>query len=281
MEIKIPAPVWDHPIIDIIVDLEKLRTKLLGWDVPPYIFFQLKTIFQMLETLWSARIEGNNTTLAEYIENIIEKEWLENNKKNWQQELFNIDQSIKYIEESNLEELLINRKYLSDLHILVTQDLPPPPKWEWSNYPGQWRPHNVAIQNSKHVPVDSTILPEYMDEFIRFINTPYPEKNQLLMVAVAHHSFANIHPFDNGNGRLWRLLNYALLIKLWFQVKNGRLLNPSSVFYSDRDVYYNMLWKADSLEDNDMLDRCSYFSYMTQKWDSQNWYIVTKKICSW
>jgi Fic family protein len=56
-----------------------------------------------------------------------------------------------------------------------------------------------------------------------------------------------------------RLLNYAFLIKLGFQVKNGRIINPSSVFYTDRDKYYDMLSKADSLCDDDLLIWCEYF----------------------
>jgi Fic family protein len=79
------------------------------------------------------------------------------------------------------------------------------------------------------------------------------------MVAVAHHRFEYIHPFDNGNGRMGRLLNYAFLIKLGFKVKNGRIINPSSVFYTDRDKYYDMLSMADSLADDDILKWCEYF----------------------
>ena len=79
------------------------------------------------------------------------------------------------------------------------------------------------------------------------------------MVAIAHHRFEFIHPFDNGNGRMGRLLNYAFLIKLGFKVKEGRLINPSSVFYTDRDQYYNMLSRADSLKADDLLAWCEYF----------------------
>lgn len=56
-----------------------------------------------------------------------------------------------------------------------------------------------------------------------------------------------------------RLLNYAILIKLGFKVKQGRLVNPSSVFYTDRDQYYDMLSCADSLEVKDLLSWCEYF----------------------
>ena len=79
------------------------------------------------------------------------------------------------------------------------------------------------------------------------------------MVAIAHYRFEFIHPFDNGNGRMGRLLNYAFLIKLGFKVKQGRLINPSSVFYANRDQYYDMLSCADTLEPRDLLAWCEYF----------------------
>lgn len=80
------------------------------------------------------------------------------------------------------------------------------------------------------------------------------------MVAIAHHRFMYIHPFDNGNGRMGRLLNYALLIKLGFNVNTGgRIFNPSSVFYTDRDKYYEMLSRADTLSKGDLLAWSEYF----------------------
>jgi Fic family protein len=79
------------------------------------------------------------------------------------------------------------------------------------------------------------------------------------MIAIAHHRFEYIHPFDNGNGRMGRLLNYSLLIKFGFRVKEGRIINSSCIFFSDRDKYYDMLLKADSLKDEDLLTWYEYF----------------------
>ena len=42
--------------------------KTFGWDDPFPGFFQSKSIFHMLESIGSARIEGNNTSLLEYME---------------------------------------------------------------------------------------------------------------------------------------------------------------------------------------------------------------------
>ncbi|MGB1539584.1 MAG: Fic family protein, partial [Rickettsiales bacterium] len=255
-EIILPSPAWNSEITRVILDLEKLRQQLYS-EVPPYIFYQLKTIFQILETLGSARIEGNNTTLAEYVEKIIDKSAVRDEKR---QELENIDAAILFIEEQAQHHTRIDRAYLSEIHKIVTRDLTPPPLGEGSNYPGELRPHNVEIQKSHHTPPSVEKLAEAFENFIAFINSDLQEQNQLLMVAIAHHRFMHIHPFDNGNGRMGRLLNYALLLKLGFNVDaGGRILNPSSVFYTDRDKYYEMLAHADSLQRDDLLAWAEYF----------------------
>jgi Fic family protein len=256
MEITIPDPAWGSNLANIILDLEKLRTKKLSGNVPEHIFFQLKNIFHILETLGSARIEGNNTTLAEYVEKIIDNQ---KSKDESRDEIKNLDMAIDFIEENTNETTQINRAFISEIHKILTKDLTPPPSGEGSLYPGDLRKHAVSIQSSGHTSPSPLVLQNYFEKFVEFINYGYKEQYQLLMVAVAHHRFEYIHPFDNGNGRMGRLLNYAFLIKLGFQVKNGRIINPSSVFYTDRDMYYDMLAKADSLEASDILAWCEYF----------------------
>jgi Fic family protein len=256
LQIKIPDPKWGSTLANVILDLEKLRSKQLIGEVPPHIFFQLKEIFQLLETIGSARIEGNNTTLAEYVEKIIE-----GNVKldEHQQEIGNLEEAIKFIEENTTEQTAISRVYISEIHKMITRGLVLPPEGEGSRNPGELRKVNVSIKKALHTPPDFAVLPDYYENFLDFINTKFPEQYQLLSVAIAHHRFSHIHPFDNGNGRMGRLLNYALLIKLGFRVKDGRIINPSCVFYSNRGKYYDMLSAADSLKDEDVLAWAEYF----------------------
>ncbi len=63
---------FSSPLTDVVMELEHLRRLQLSGDTPPAVFFQLKTIFHTLESLGSARIEGNHTTLADYIESKVE-----------------------------------------------------------------------------------------------------------------------------------------------------------------------------------------------------------------
>ena len=99
---------------------------------------------------------------------------------------------------------------------------------------------------SAHVPPEAVTVPLYMKELTDFVNEASPRKYDLIKVALTHHRFGWIHPFSNGNGRVVRLLTYALLIKYGFNVKSGRVLNPTAVFCNDRERYYEMLGAADT-----------------------------------
>ena len=61
-------PRFDSPLLDVLTDLEHLRRLEIRGSTPPPVFMQLKEVFHLLESLASARIEGNHTTLADYVE---------------------------------------------------------------------------------------------------------------------------------------------------------------------------------------------------------------------
>lgn len=250
-------PAWGSSLASTIIELERLRVKRLGGSVPPYIFFQLKNIFQMLESLGSARIEGNRTTLAEFIERVIEGPGRKT-KDEKLREIFNIEHAIEFIEEHISQNTDIQRAHISEIHKILVDGLTPPPHGEGSCYPGEFRHISVAIKGSAHVPPDPLLVPDYVCEILDFVNKPVAPQHDLLITALSHHRIAWIHPFDNGNGRLVRMFTYALLIKQGFQVKSGRILNPTAVFCIDRKRYYDMLEQADSGEKDRALAWCEY-----------------------
>lgn len=54
------------------------------------------------------------------------------------------------------------------------------------------------------------------------------------------------------------MFTYAMLIRQGFQVKNGRILNPTAMFCLDRNKYYQMLELTDSGERRKVLMWCEY-----------------------
>ena len=155
----------------------------------------------MLESLGSARIEGNRTTLAEIIENRLEGASSADEKI---REIINMEEAMNFIDQ-NVQNVPLNQEFISELHRLTVRDLTPPPKGEGDITPGVYRQMNVTIAGSNHKPPEYLQVNDYMDELIRFIQQSDLPKYDLIKTAIAHHRFVWIHPFVNGNGRAVRL----------------------------------------------------------------------------
>jgi len=253
-DLKLVNPPFDSRLTDLVIELDYLRKKQLGGTTHPLVFFQLKDLFHMLESLCSARIEGNRTTLAEIIENRLEGASSADEKM---REIINMEEAMNFIDE-NVRTLSLNQAFISELHRLTVKDLTPPPKGEGDTSPGIYRKQNVSIAGSNHKPPEYLQVNDYMDELIKFINQPDLPKYDLIKTAIAHHRFVWIHPFNNGNGRTVRLFTYALLVKQGFHVDTDRILNPTAVFCNDRNEYYEQLAAADSGDANGIVSWCEY-----------------------
>ncbi len=276
-DLSLINPAFDSPLVDILTELEHLRRLRLSGTTPAPVFFQLKQIFHMLESLGSARIEGNHTTLAELIESRLEGQHPDGTDQ--LREMENIERAMGYIDEHFLPGSALTETFIRELHTLTVSDL----QREGDSTPGAYRRVSVSIAGSDHLPPDFFQVPNYMTELVDFINRGDPPKYDLIKVALAHHRFGWIHPFRNGNGRVVRLVTYLLLIKYHFNVRTGgRVLNPTAVFCNDRDQYYQMLALADSgtvegmeawcvyvlqgiLDELRKVDQLAEFSYLQEK----------------
>lgn len=253
-DLKLIEPSFNSSLTDLIIELDYLRKKPLGGSTHPKVFFQLKHIFHTLESIGSARIEGNNTTIAEYIETKLEDN---KNVSSDIKEIQNIEKAMEFIED-NILDYPINKMFLSELHKMIVDGLLPPPNGEGDKTPGLYRLINLKINKSNHLPPDYLVVNDYMLELLDFIERKDSPKYDLLKAAIAHHRFVWIHPFGNGNGRTVRLFTYAMLVKTGFNVNIGRIINPTAVFCSNRNDYYEKLSKADLGTDEGILEWCEY-----------------------
>lgn len=252
--LKLVYPEFDSPLTDLVIELDYLRKKEVAITSHPEIFRQMKHIFHTLESIGSARIEGNNTTIAEYIETKIEEGGPRTPDI---QEIINMENTMAFIEEV-IDETSIDRTFVSEIHKQIVKGLPLPPNGEGDIHPGKYRQEEVSIGGAAHLLPPPWDVNRYMEELFDFIKSNDPPKYDLLKSAIVHHRFVWIHPFTNGNGRVVRMITYAMLIKQGFRVNVGRIINPSAVFCSDRNLYYQYLSKADTGKEEDILEWCRY-----------------------
>ena len=239
-DLQLLNPSFDSPLVDVLSELEFLRRLRLEGDTPPEVFFQLKDLFHTLESLGSARIEGNHTTLADYIDSKVEGKAESTDQL---LEIANIEKAMDYIEEVMKPDVALTEHTIRELQAMTVLGV----RREGDKTLGAYREGPVRISQSEHTPPDAVLVPQYMQELVSFINRDDSPKYALMKVALAHHRFGWIHPFGNGNGRVVRLLTYALLMKYGFNVNvGGRVLNPTAVFCNDRENYYTMLGMADT-----------------------------------
>ncbi len=255
-DLELVEPEFCSSLTDLIIELDYLRRKQLQGSTHPKLFFQLKNIFHFLESIGSARIEGNNTTIAEYIETKLE------GKRKLPlaiQEIQNIEDAMVLVEKA-VKNHPIDRAFICELHKIVTKGLGllPPPDGEGDHTPGDYRVTNLRINKASHIPPEFLRVRDYMEELVKFVNREDSPKYDLLKIAIAHHRFVWIHPFGNGNGRTVRLFTYAMLVKLGFNVDKGRIINPTAVFCSNRDAYYKYLAMADQGNREGILNWCEY-----------------------
>ncbi len=255
-EIKYPEFAFDSDLTRAIIELERARANLGHGTTPPEFFFQLKDQFQLLTSIMSARIEGNRTSILDAVVGDSRRRLSSDAGPldEGVQEILNIQDAIDFIEE-RVRTSPIDHLFIRELHRLVVQGL----SREGDRTPGAYRVGEVRIGKSAHRPPWPADVFDDMTGLIEFIAEDVEPQMQLLQAAIAHHRFLWIHPFGNGNGRVSRLGTYAMLVKQGFtSASDYRAVNPTAVFGSDRQGYYDNLEAADSLTNAGIVAWCTY-----------------------
>ena len=248
------APSFESDLTSTLFEMESIRNKFVSGDTPAWLFFDLKETLHLLESLSSARIEGNHTTLIAVINEATANNDDKTEPEDMLREIININRAIDYIETYMKEGDTITANFIRELHAITVEAL----KRDGSDTPGKYRTCDVKIANSNCVVSSPQMIESDMLELVDYINAPHEKKEDIIRIACAHHRFVAIHPFDNGNGRTARLVTYAMLIKYGFLKNKKTLLSPSSFFCMDRKKYYDMLDRADAGGVGDVEAWCEY-----------------------
>jgi len=150
-------PKFDSKLTTSIIELDHLRKKTLKGTAAPWYFFQLKHIFHWLESLGSARIEENHTTIADYVEHQIDGE---DDGTESLREISNISEAIRYVEDNIETGSEITQRFIFDLHSIIVKNL----DRGGDRNAGAYRMHDVKIAGAKHVPPEHFHVKNLMRE---------------------------------------------------------------------------------------------------------------------
>ncbi|WP_373549751.1 Fic family protein [Haliscomenobacter sp.] len=106
----------------------------------------------------------------------------------------------------------------------------------------------------------SAQVPAEMQAFFEWFNATKPDEkspipNLLIRAAIAHLYFETIHPFEDGNGRIGRVIAEKALAQ---GLKRPILMSLSTAIEADKKAYYAALKKAQRT--NDLTEWIQYFS---------------------
>jgi len=65
---------------------------------------------------------------------------------------------------------------------------------------------NKSTKEVSYVPPEPALVKKLMDNLISYMNSPSPKQRCVVNAAIIHAQFETIHPFEDGNGRMGRML---------------------------------------------------------------------------
>ena len=114
--------------------------------------------------------------------------------------------------------------------------------------PGELRDGEVQVGN--HVAPAAAALPRFLERFDEAYNSEHLSKvRKVIATAAAHHRFAWIHPFYDGNGRVARLMTHSMLKRLGI---GNSLWSVARGLARRVDQYKSLLADADQLRHSDL-----------------------------
>ena len=97
------------------------------------------------------------------------------------------------------------------------------------------------IEKAIYIPPEFHFVIDYIDELISYINTE--QEQPLVKAGIAHYQFEAVHPFEDGNGRIGRLLVPLILSNEG--VLSEPILYLSGYLDEHRDEYLEALHRVD------------------------------------
>ena len=257
---KINEQKWDSKLLGLIAAIYKEAGKQeIYLKQRPEELEKLVEIAKVQSTESSNAIEGIVTTNTR-IRQIVEDKTTPKNRD--EQEIAGYRDVLNIIHES-FDAIPITPNYILQLHKILYSHM---------NNPAAGRTKTVQNYISATYPDGSTktlftpldpfetpiALESVCNEFNRVIGNN--ELEPLIAIPIFIHDFLCIHPFNDGNGRMSRLLTTLLLYRSGFYV--GKYISLEAKIARNKDLYYDTLGETQNGWHEGNADAVPFIKYL-------------------
>ena len=257
---KISEQKWDSELLGLIAAIYKEAGKQeMYLKQRPEELEKLVEIAKVQSTESSNAIEGIVTTNTRIRQIVVDKTTPKNRDE---QEIAGYRDVLNIIHD-NFDAIPITPNYILQLHKILYSHM---------NNPAAGRTKSVQNYISATYPDGSTrmlftpldpietpnALEIICNEFNRVIGNN--ELEPLIAIPIFIHDFLCIHPFNDGNGRMSRLLTTLLLYRSGFYV--GKYISLEAKIAGNKDLYYDALAKAQNGWHEGTADAVPFIKYL-------------------
>jgi len=232
-------PSIDHArLAPLIADLERLRQEIEVIEIAEPLARWLRRQVEARGAHMSTSIEGNPMTEVE-VQDLFarHRETLDRAER----ENLDYRDAARFARQvANDFKAQVDSGLIRALHYLVIRSTYP---WDSA---AQWRVRQNRVADGAgrtvYMPPPPGEVSARMDDLVAWLRAQRMKEHALVLAAVAHLEFVNVHPFDDGNGRVARAL--TTYFAEWGGWGLGGLVSSEAVFGRDRQAYYRALSNA-------------------------------------
>ena len=254
---KEPQIVINQEILQLIAELDEFKGK---WEwlktKSPERLRQLRTIATIESIGSSTRIEGAKLTDTQ-VETLLSNLTSTASKTRDEQEVAGYAEAIDMVFQA-YEDLHITENHIRQLHQVLLRHI-----IKDARHRGTYKTlsNQVVAKDEQGVEVRTVLetttpfdTPMEMDELVSWTSKAIDEDSMhpLLVIAVFNLVFLAIHPFQDGNGRLSRILTTLMLLRAGYDYAPYASLE--SIVEENKDLYYRALRRTQITLKKEMVD---------------------------
>ncbi len=238
---------------NVIKEIDRLKSELDKLrPLPADVVGRIEQKLRLESNYHSNAIEGNSLTLGETRSLILHGLTAHGKPMRDHLDIEGHDAAVKAIENAIKKNEELNEVFIRNLHKVLLKEpyendaITPeghPTKRLISIGDYKTQPNNVRTSTGEiyyFTPPDQ-VKPAMSDLIDWYRKNENKGEHPIVIAATFHYRFVRIHPFDDGNGRMARLLMNMILIKHGYTV--------AIVPIDERNQYINSLEQADQSED--------------------------------